>query len=158
MASNVIFEARFSDCDTLNHAEKLADYHAEVLKVAQSLPMTFSGALDQLIEWSDMTIEALAEASEISEKTIQRLRYNEPDNVSIESVVQLCIGMQLEPMLSDYLLKASGKSLMMTAQHTMYYFLLHSYYTHSIYECNDMLADQNLKLLGRKNRGIEAVI
>lgn len=158
MASNVIFEARFSDCDTLNHAEKLADYHAEVLKVAQSLPMTFSGALDQLIEWSDMTIEALAEASEISEKTIQRLRYNEPDNVSIESVVQLCIGMQLEPMLSDYLLKASGKSLMMTAQHTMYYFLLHSYYTHSIYECNEMLADQNLKLLGRKNRGIEAVI
>ena len=105
-----------------------------------------------------MTIEALAEASEISEKTIQRLRYNEPDNVSIESVVQLCIGMQLEPMLSDYLLKSSGKSLMMTAQHTMYYFLLHSYYIHSIYECNEMLADQNLKLLGRKNRGIEAVI
>ena len=42
-----------------------------------------------------MTEEELAEAAEISEKTIQRLRNDEPDNVTLETVVQLIIGKEL---------------------------------------------------------------
>ena len=82
------------------------------------------------------------------------MRTEESEDIKIETVVQLCIGMKLEPILSDSLLKAAGKSFMLTDQHTMYYFLLHIYYTHSIHECNELLATQNLKLLGRKNRRI----
>ncbi|HHX23538.1 MAG TPA: helix-turn-helix domain-containing protein, partial [Thermoanaerobacterales bacterium] len=77
------------------------------------LPLTFSGTLNALIDCSGMTEEKLAEAASISEKTIQRLRNDEPDNVTIETVVQLSIGMQLPPVLSSCLLKASGKSFMM---------------------------------------------
>jgi len=63
--------------------------------------------------------------------------------------------MQLPPVLSGCLLKASGKSFMMTEQHIMYQFLLTSCYTKSIYECNNMLEAQNLKQLGRNNRAIK---
>ena len=99
-----------------------------------------------------MTEEDLAEAAGINEKTIQRLRNTEPENVTIETVVQLCIGMKLPPPLSRCLLRASGKNFMMTEQHLMYQFLLDSCYHNTIYECNAMLEAQNLKHLGRQNR------
>lgn len=99
-----------------------------------------------------MTEEELAEAADMSEKTIQRLRNSEPDNVSIETVVQLCIGMKLPPVLSGCLIRASGKNFMMTEQHIMYQFLLNSCYHMGINECNDMLLAQNLKPLGKLNR------
>ncbi|WP_373844744.1 ImmA/IrrE family metallo-endopeptidase [Clostridium sp.] len=153
-ASSIVFEAHFSseNEDNLNHTEMIKQYNADLLSVARKLPMNFSGALDALIEWSEMTEEELAEAAEMSEKTIQRLRNNEPDNVTIETVVQLCIGMKLPPMLSNCLLRVSGKSFMMTEQHLMYQFLLNSCYTKTIYECNDMLVSQDLKPLGKQNR------
>ena len=66
--------------------------------------------------------------------------------------VQLCIGMKLPPVLSACLLKASGKSFMMTEQHIMYQFLLNSCYHMSIFDCNEMLTAQGLKPLGRQNR------
>ncbi|MGF7142412.1 hypothetical protein HNQ56_000830 [Anaerotaenia torta] len=153
-ASNIVFEAHYSsdNKDNPNHTDMIKQYNAELLNVVSKLPATFSGTLNALINWSEMTEEKLAEAAFISEKTIQRLRNEEPDNVSLETVVQLAIGMQLPPVLSGYLLKASGKSFMMTEQHIMYQFLLNSCYTKSIYECNEMLEAQKLKQLGRQNR------
>lgn len=153
-SSEIVFEAHYSgdaSKDT-NHAKMIKDYNADLLSIAKKLPMNFSGALDALIVWSDMTEEELAEAADMSEKTIQRLRNSEPDNVTIETVVQLCIGMKLPPVLSGCLLKASGKNFMMTEQHLMYQFLLNSCYCKSIYDCNDMLEEQKLKPLGRQNR------
>jgi len=99
-----------------------------------------------------MTEEELAWEAGLSEKTIQRLRNQEPDSVTIETVVQLCIGMQLPPQLSSILMRCSGNSFMMTEQHIMYQFLLNSCYTSTLDECNEMLESQNLKPLGRKNR------
>lgn len=153
-ASNIVFEAHYSsdNKDNPNQANMIKQYNTELLNVARMLPATFSGTLNALIDWSGMTEEKLAEAASISEKTIQRLRNEEPDNVTIETVVQLSIGMQLPPVLSNCLLKASGKSFMMTEQHIMYQFLLNACYTKSIYECNEMLEAQKLKQLGRQNR------
>ena len=156
-ASNIVFEAHYSsdNKENPNQAVMIKQYNTELLNVARKLPATFSGTLNALIEWSRMTEEKLAEAASISEKTIQRLRNDEPDNVTIETVVQLSIGMQLPPVLSGCLLKASGKSFMMTEQHIMYQFLLTSCYTKSIYECNNILEAQSLKQLGRNNRAIK---
>jgi len=152
--NEIVFEAHYggATAQNANHAKMIKDYNAELLTVAKKLPMNFSGALDALIDWSDMTEEELAEAADMSEKTIQRLRNTEPDNVTIETVVQLCIGMQLPPVMSNCLLRASGKNFMMTEQHIMYQFLLNSCYYKSIFECNDMLTAQKLKPLGKQNR------
>lgn len=153
-SNEIVFEAHYGGASApdVNQAKMIKEYNAELLTVAKKLPMNFSGALDALIVWSEMTEEELAEAADISEKTIQRLRNTEPDNVTIETVMQLCIGMQLPPVLSNCLLRASGKSFMMTEQHIMYQFLLNSCYYKSIFECNDMLTAQKLKPLGKQNR------
>lgn len=153
-SSEITFEAHYSakSKNAANQVQMIKDYNADLLAIARKLPMNFSGALDALIGWSEMTEEELAEAADMSEKTIQRLRNSEPDNVSIETVVQLCIGMKLPPVLSGCLIRASGKNFMMTEQHIMYQFLLNSCYHMSINECNDMLLAQNLKPLGKLNR------
>lgn len=153
-SNEIVFEAHYggASAQDANQAKMIKEYNAELLTVAKTLPMNFSGALDALIDWSDMTEEELAEAADMSEKTIQRLRNTEPDNVTIETVMQLCIGMQLPPVLSNCLLRASGKSFMMTEQHIMYQFLLNACYYKSIFECNDMLTAQKLKPLGKQNR------
>ncbi|MGO5086170.1 helix-turn-helix domain-containing protein [Oscillospiraceae bacterium LCP25S3_F9] len=153
-SSEITFEAHYSakSKNAANQVQMIKDYNADLLAIARKLPMNFSGALDALIGWSEMTEEELAEAADMSEKTIQRLRNSEPDNVSIETVVQLCIGMKLPPVLSGCLIRASGKNFMMTEQHIMYQFLLNSCYHMSINECNDMLIAQNLKPLGKLNR------
>ena len=153
-SSEITFEAHYSakSKNAANQVQMIKDYNADLLAIARKLPMNFSGALDALIGWSEMTEEELAEAADMSEKTIQRLRNSEPDNVSIETVVQLCIGMKLPPVLSGCLIRASGKNFMMTEQHIMYQFLLNSCYHMSINECNDMLLAQDLKPLGKLNR------
>lgn len=153
-SSDITFEAHYSDKSKTakNQVQMIKDYNADVLSIAKKLPMNFSGSLDALIGWAEMTEEELAEAADMSEKTIQRLRNTEPDNVTIETVMQLCIGMKLPPVLSACLMKASGKSFMMTEQHIMYQFLLNSCYHMSIFDCNEMLTAQGLKPLGRQNR------
>ncbi len=153
-SANIKFEAVYSSKahEDKNQSQMIKAYNADLLSVARNLPMGFSGTLDSLIKWAEMTEEDLAEAAGINEKTIQRLRNTEPENVTIETVVQLCIGMKLPPPLSRCLLRASGKNFMMTEQHLMYQFLLDSCYHNTIYECNAMLEAQNLKPLGRQNR------
>lgn len=153
-SSEITFEAHYSEKskNAKNQVQMIKDYNEDVLLIAKKLPMNFSGSLDALIGWAEMTEEELAEAADMSEKTIQRLRNTEPDNVTIETVMQLCIGMKLPPVLSACLMKASGKSFMMTEQHIMYQFLLNSCYHMSIFDCNEMLTAQGLKPLGRQNR------
>lgn len=153
-ASNITFIPHYSNSNKENpdHTKMLQEYNRDLLEVMKTLPMNFSGALDKLIDWTGMKEEDLAEASKLSTHTIQRLRNNEPDNITLETVVQLCIGMQLPPQLSSRLIHASGKSFMMTEQHLMYQFLLNSCYTCTIDECNAHLDSQGLKLFERKTR------
>lgn len=136
----------------LDHEKALKNRNRELLVVERSLPMSFSGALDTLIKWRGMTEEQLAEASELSVKTIQRLRNDEPSNVSMETVMQLCIGMKLPPPLSDCLMTASGHYFRATELHLMYRYLLETSYFRCIYCCNKILVGQGLKPLGRLNK------
>ncbi len=150
--SNIVITAQYFDEKTLNHAQILKDYNRELLAVLRQLPMSFSGALNTFIKWTGMKEEDLAEASALSVRTIQRLRNNEPNNVPIETVIQLCIGMQLPPQLSDKLMKASGNSFLANERHLMYQFLLTSCYTESIHTCNKLLEEQGFPPLGRINK------
>lgn len=155
--SNITFEAKFANNnkENENQNEMIKKYNKDLLDVAMKLPMSLAGTVDALIKWLEMTEEDLAWESQLSEKTIQRLRNGEPDNVTIETIIQLCIGMKLPPVLSSYLVRNSGNSFMMTEQHMMYQFILNCCYTKTLDECNEMLIAQNLKLLGKKNRAKE---
>lgn len=145
------FEPHYSSdaTDDSTREAMIKEYNDSMLSIMKTLPISFSGTLDALIKWTGMKEEELAEASDLSEKTIWRLRNSEPHNVSIETVIQLCIGMKLPPPLSSCLLKASGNTFTITAQHMMYQFLLGACYAKSIYECNYHLIAQGFKPLGK---------
>lgn len=63
--------------------------------ITKTLSLDFPETLDKLIKWRHVTEEDLAEASNLSEKTIQRLRRQEFKEASLETIVQLCIGLHL---------------------------------------------------------------
>lgn len=131
------------------HFQRLTKNIAAVTVLTESLPNNFSQMLDKLIESKGMTEEDLAESSRLSVKTIQRLRNHEPKSVTLETVLQLCIGLHLHPILSEYLLRAAGQHFMDTKLHTMYKFLLYTCYEYPVETCNDLLESQGLPVLGK---------
>lgn len=145
--SDIVFEARFEpsklNIDVDSRAKMVSAYNKELAGVLQNLPGSFSGSIKGLMEWKGITVEALAEASLVSAKTIQRLRNDEGYETTLETVIALCIGLQLPPAASTDLLEKSGFSLKNTELHLMYRFLLTSYYTHALYDCNQLLTEQS---------------
>jgi len=132
------------------HIKTFSAAKSEFLALAKKLPQGFSGMLDELIKWREVTEETLAEEAELSAKTIQRLRHDDPvKEVSLETIIQLCIGLHLPPMLSGYLLRAAGKSFMVTELHTAYQLLLSSCYDYTVADCNALLKSQRLPQLGK---------
>lgn len=132
--------------------QRLTKGSRAVIVLAESLPNNFTQMLDKLIESKNMTEEDLAESSSLSEKTIQRLRNHEPKSVTLETVLQLCIGLHLHPILSEYLLRAAGQHFMDTRLHTMYKFLLYTCYDYSVETCNDLLESQGFPVLGKTKK------
>lgn len=151
--SGITFEAQYSSSENnaavINKAEMLNTFVKEISDLMATLPSDFAGTLKVLMKWRDTTNEQLAEDALMSSKTIQRLR-NEVDYIpTLEYVVALCIGLQLPPILSDDLIRKSGRSFKAGSDaHLIYQFLLASHYSHPIRECNEILVGQNMKPLG----------
>jgi|LSQX01.3.fsa_nt_gb hypothetical protein len=153
--SDIVFVANYGELDqnrtVQERAKTMAAYNQEISSVLHRLPSSFPDALLEIMRWREITVEGLAEAANLSPKTIQRLR-NDPDYVSsLETVVSVCIGLKLPPILSRALIGKSGFSLKGTETHVAYDFLLTGYYTSSIFDCNEMLVAQNIPPLGERN-------
>lgn len=134
------------------HVLQYADTLDAVKSLAKELPNNFPEMLNKLIENKGVKEEALAEASNLSEKTIQRLRHHEQRVITLETVMQLCIGLHLHPILSGYLLRAAGQHFMDTDLHNTYKFLLYSCYLYSVEDCNVLLESQGYDPLGRAKK------
>lgn len=70
----------------------------------------------------------MAAEANMSTKTIQRLRQHNQQEIPLDTVVQLCIGLHAPPIISNYLLRAAGKSFMTTDLHIAYQLLLSDCY------------------------------
>ena len=150
--SGIVFEAHYNTSgkndNADSHAEILAAYNRELVDIIKRLPGGFAETLDELIKYRKTTNEKLAEACLISSKTVQRMRNNEDYEPSLETIMALCIGLQLPPVLSDDFIRKSGCSLKNTTElHMTYRFLLNSCYTKSIHDCNEILIKQNFNPL-----------
>jgi DNA-binding Xre family transcriptional regulator len=153
--SEIVFVANYSELaqnqTVQERAKMMAAYNQEITNVLNGLPNSFPDALVELMRWRKVTVEGLAEAANVSPKTIQRLR-NEPDYTSsLGTIVAVCIGLKLPPVLSRALIQRSGFSFRATETHVAYEFLLTGYYTSSIFDCNEMLIAQNIAPLGDIN-------
>lgn len=153
--SNVQFIAHFADDNNgvkENQQESIRAYKNDVLTLRKSLMESFTEAFDAVVRWSDMTEEKLAERAEIDVRTLQRLRTDPDQNPTIETLMLLCIAMQLPPMISRALLSKAGLSLKANERDFMYGFLLEGYYTHSVEDCDKVLIEQGIKPLSKSTR------
>ena len=152
--SDIIFEAHFSDSKINNdvdaQAKAIIAYNKELAEIMQNLPGSFSGALKSLMTWKEQTVEELAGNCCLDPKTIQRMRNNEAYETTIETIVAICIALQLPPAASDALIGRSAYSLGVSEKHLTYRFLLNSCYTKTIYECNEMLSRLGLEPLTKE--------
>lgn len=145
------FEAHFINKKNVDEKYLIRNRMIELQKLAMSLPGSFSGTVSKLIEWSGVTLAKVEEQSLISERTLYRMRTDENYNVSLELILQLCIGLHLPPEISDILLSRSSKRLGNMELHFLYRFLLNCCYTSTIFECNNILEAQGFSRLDKES-------
>ncbi|MDD3840854.1 MAG: helix-turn-helix transcriptional regulator [Clostridia bacterium] len=152
--SDIIFEARFSDSSINDNidaqAQAIMAYSKDIANVLQSMPGNFPGALVYLMNWRDITVEGLAEKTFLDPRTIQRLRNDQTNKTTIETIIAVCIALQLPPPISNRLIDLSTCSLGVGEEHMAYHCLLTSYYTRPIIDCNSLLTNMNLKPLTKE--------
>jgi len=157
VVSDKIIETKYSNSASNlqidDRAEALRRIGAEVKTTRDilcGLPPTFPGTLLHHMKRLGITVDVLAEKSLVSTKTIQRMRSNAKNDANLPTVVAVCIGLQLSPILSADMVRKSGNVFIIDEEHIIYQMLLNSHYQNSIYECNEILRANNCKPLGRE--------
>ena len=149
--SGLYFEAKFAPKNSktvLDKANTITALNSDIADILSTLPAVFNDSLVKIMDWVEISVEGLAESSKLSSKTIQRLRTQADYNVSLRTVVALCIGMHLHPILSQHLVTTAGLSFRYAIpEQAMYHFFITSFYMHSIDECNELLLAKGYKKL-----------
>ena len=149
--SGLHFEAQFAPENSktvLDKANAIAALNSDVDEILSVLPTSFNASLVKLMDWVEISVEELAENSKLSSKTIQRMRTQADYNVGLRTVIAVCIGMHLHPVLSQHLLNAAGLSFRYNVpEQAMYHFFITAFYMHSIDECNEILVARGHKKL-----------
>ena len=106
----------------------------------------FGYTLKQLMKWSKVNVKTLSLLSLLSTKTIQRMRNNEDYQASIETIIALCVGMQLPPPVSRRFLELVGFQIRYSSElMAAYDYILDEYYINGIYSCNELLRAMGFK-------------
>ena len=109
--------------------------------VLDNLPRSFPKALCYVMKLAHVTIERLAEASQVSDSTISRYRRTGMvENYSADKIVAMCVAMRLPPWLSRELIKAAGVGLSETPRQRTCMMILDCMYTASVDEVQAILS------------------
>ena len=124
--------------DSLNNMAEV--FKDEMWDIYKNLSPNFSEALKQLRGWRGYTQSYLAEQALISEKTIRRLEKTENATTDVETIVAICIGLALPPMLANKFILTTGYNLQINNdKYIAYNFLIQHSSGKNIHECNEML-------------------
>ncbi len=100
---------------------------------------SFAQAAWEHIERKGVSRADFAEKTLLSGKIYDRIRSGELTNPKLQTVIQICIGLELGGVLGEHLLSLAGYTLNNTPQQLAYKNILHAYRGHSIYECDEIL-------------------
>lgn len=101
--------------------------------ILNDLPRSFPKALCYVMKLAHVTIERLAEASQVSDSTISRYRRTgQVESYSADKIVVMCVAMKLPPWLSRELIKTAGFGLSETPRQRTCMMILDHLYTASI--------------------------
>jgi hypothetical protein len=112
---------------------------ADAVQALNMLPGSFSQSIIYLMKWRRITIEALAEKSLLSPRTVQRMRTAPEHKWDIEAVIAVCVGMKLPPYISIPLIERAGLKLKTDKKDITYAHLLATQYQCTIFEFNEYL-------------------
>ncbi|GIW48976.1 MAG: hypothetical protein KatS3mg079_452 [Caloramator sp.] len=141
--SNIDFELKFNNGFQYASQEKkikiLADVLEEEARIFNELPNSYTKSLEMVIEWRGVTYKELEEMTLLNEKTIRRI-VNGETNGSIESLIVICLALNLPPMISNHIISKSPHSLNLNNRdHQWYNFVLTCQYTKSMDEIRQFL-------------------
>jgi len=98
----------------------------------------FNTLMACFIEKSKLTHASLSEITGISEKTIGRI-CSSNYHPSLETVIALCVGLNIDPYNSTHLIRLAGYNLTNSRRDRAYRFIINCAYTATVYDCNRML-------------------
>mgnify|MGYP004524435951 CR=1 FL=1 len=131
-------------------ADAILTRAADIRKAKSEMPNAFGEALKYLMEWCDISSADLADKALMDGKMLQRMRNNVDYPKTLESVIAVCIGMQLPPELSKCLIEKSGFGFRLADKesHVLYHFFIENMFTQPLSKCNEYLEARGLPLLG----------
>lgn len=104
------------------------------------LPNNYEQSLELFMKEKRITEEELAYASALSVRTISRRRVlGTRTNTKITTIIQIIIGLKLQPPFSEHLLRQAGYILNNTEEHEAYRYLLLYDYDKGIDHCNQVI-------------------
>lgn len=132
-----------------SHPKKFENYYNKVFIICENLPYDFRKKLRYFRESMGLTRENLEEKSYISSQTIKEIETNTKRGCSLETIVALCIGMNLPPEFSFDLIKMSGFNIENydNKKSCLYCYILRNLYDCEIDSINEFLQVNNFNPL-----------
>jgi len=133
-------------------ASTSADFKSSVTAITavkKALPSEFGDTLSAHMKRLSMTNEAMADRCLINEDNIRKYR-NGQKKPKLQTVIALCVGLQLPPMLGFDLVDKAGFTLKSGLEQAAYNIILCTMTQNSIYECNEMLRAMNVRTLSKE--------
>jgi hypothetical protein len=136
------FNVDSHNMDVFNRSEKLKKLHKEYIEEGQFLSLPV-GNFTQ-VAWAHILRKGynkvvFCDTTLLSDKTFDRIKAGQLPNPTLETVMQICIGLELGGVFGEQLLELAGYKLNNSPQQLAYKKLLYSYCGHSIYECDEVL-------------------
>lgn len=143
----------FEACENINkNPELFTNYSNQIYLICKNLPYGFRDRLRYLRESIGYSREMLEEKSNISVQTIKEIECNENRGYTVETIISLCIGLNLPPELSFGLIKVAGYDFedYTNPRNNIYSYVLRNMYNFSIDKINAFLEANNFLALTRK--------
>ena len=127
------------------------DSPKDVVALLRRLPPAFPDALVEVMKWRGCTVEELAEKALISRSTVIRMRNEHNYESTLESVVGICVALQLSPPIYQEIIAKSGHTFKLNERHIAYQQLLPqvSYFGWDIHQFNEALAEWGIDPIGQ---------
>ena len=120
---------------------------ADINRVRRSVPRGFGEALTFYMKRQNLSVETLAERSDLAARTVSKWRNAGEERPPIEIAMALCVGLRLPNVLAEDLLGKAGHVLRDTDTDMAYRMILDSMTANSIHEVNRVLRDMRMEPL-----------
>ena len=137
--------------ELIHRDEDLKKFYYEIADefiATQDVSQTFSQLAWQIIRRKGINKQAFQDRTLLSTKMYERIENDELSNPKLETVMAICVGLNVGGIQGEKLLACAGYQLNDTLLHIIYKKLLFNLNGHTIYDCNKYLEAYNFKPLG----------